>query len=70
MILKVVPLPAQQGIKFDLILPDYFVVTLAMDDYELRAYGSVSMTEAIELRVLQWLRDNNYNEDGISILFC
>lgn len=70
MILKVVALPCVQGIKFDLILEAGYVVTLACDEAELRLMGPISIANAIELKVLQWLRDNDYSTDNISLVFC
>lgn len=69
MIVKVVPLAAQQGLKFDLILPDGYVVTISMDEYEVRHYrGSIS--EVIYAKVADWMMVNGYPDEMLKIVFC
>ncbi len=70
MIIKVVPLPCHEGVKFDMILPDHFVVTLEIDIYEMRLLGPESMAQVIELKVLQWAREHDYDTEGLCIIFC
>ncbi len=66
---RVVPLPVQQGLKFDLILPDGYVVTISMDEYEVRAYrGSVS--DVIYAKVIDWLENNDYPTTNVQVIFC
>lgn len=67
---KVIALPAQQGIKFDLILPYNYVVTITMDEYEVRHYRSGSIADVIEQKVLDFLRQNDYPVDTVSIIYC
>ena len=50
MTVKVVPLAAQQGLKFDLILPDGYVVTILMDEYEVRQYRG-NVADVIEAKI-------------------
>lgn len=69
MIVKVVPLPSQQGVKFDLILPTGHVATIAADEYQLRAFRA-SMAEVVEALVLEWLSSNDFEVDSVSIVFC
>lgn len=70
MTIKVVPLHAHQGIKFDLILPDHYAVTIELSEADIRHIGPYSMTHIVELRVLAWLAENNYETDSVSIIFC
>lgn len=69
MIVKVVPLPVQQGLKFDLILPDGYIVTIRMEEYEVRAHRA-SVADVIELKVLEWLAQNDYEDEEVVIVFC
>lgn len=69
MTVRVVPLPALQGLKFDLILPDGYIVTISMDDYEVRQYrGSIS--DVIHAKVLDWLEMNDYTVSQLHIIYC
>lgn len=68
MTLKVVPLPALHGIKFDVIMEDNCVVTLEVDDQQLRQYRC-SMADAIALHIKHWLLENGYPVDDLQILF-
>jgi hypothetical protein len=66
---KIVPLPARQGIKFDLILPDGYIVTIEMDDYESRQYrGSIS--DVIYAKVVDWMEMNDYTVHNLQVVFC
>ena len=66
---RIVPLPTQEGIKFDLILPDGYIITLSMDEYEVRQYrGTISAV--IEAKVLDWMQNNEYTTEGIQFIFC
>jgi uncharacterized protein YqiB (DUF1249 family) len=70
MTVKVVPLEAIQGtLKFDLILETGHVTTLTVGEYEIRHYRSASIAEVIEQKVLDWLAQNDYETDSISIVF-
>lgn len=69
MIVKVVPLAAQDGIAFDLILDTGYVKQFTLSDYELRAYRA-SVADVIEATVLQWLAENDYQDDEVSIIYC
>lgn len=69
MTLKVVPLPALEGIKFDVIMEDLCVVTLALEDEQLRQYRC-SVSQAIEAHVREWLAQHNYAVDELQIIFC
>lgn len=69
MIVKVVPLPCEQGLKFDIILPDMYVVTIRMEEYELRAHRA-SIADVIEIKVLEWLAQNDYEDDEVVIVYC
>jgi hypothetical protein len=66
---KVVPLAAQQGLKFDLILPDGYVVTILMDEYEVRQYRG-NVTDVIEAKVLDWMIQNDYTIGNVKLIFC
>lgn len=69
MTVKIVPLPARQGIKFDLILPDGYIVTIEMDDYESRQYrGSIS--DVIYAKVVDWMEMNDYTVHNLQVVFC
>lgn len=69
MTVRVVPLPAQQGLKFDLILPDGYIVTISMDDYEVRQYRG-SIADVIYAKVLDWMDLNGYTADKLHITYC
>lgn len=69
MTVKIVPLPAHEGLKFDLILEDGYIVTISMTDYEVRQYrGSIS--DVIYAKVLDWCYFNEYPTDGLRLIFC
>ena len=69
MIVKIVPLPIMQGLQFDVILPDGYIVTMTMDEYEVRSYrGSIS--EVISAKVLDWMQANEYNDSNVKFIFC
>jgi hypothetical protein len=72
MTVKVVPLPAQQGLKFDVILEGGYVKTFNMDDYELRQYRGLSIADVIEQKVIDLLAQLGYNNTSahFSIIFC
>lgn len=69
MTVKVVPLPAHEGLKFDLILEDGYIVTISMNDYEVRQYrGSIS--DVIYAKILDWCDLNGYNVYGLKVIYC
>lgn len=75
MTVKIVPIhsqnePYSHGIKFDVILEEGHVVTLEMDEYEIRAYRGAPLADIIENRVWIWLQSNDYDPETISIIFC
>lgn len=68
-VVKIVPLPVQQGLKFDVILPDNYIITMQLDEYEVRQYrGSVS--DVVMAKVLDWLEQNEYNDSDVRFVFC
>lgn len=69
MTIKVIPLPALQGLKFDVVLPDGYIVTMEMDDYQIRQYRG-SIADVIEAKVLDWLDLNGYTRDSVAIIYC
>lgn len=68
MTLKVVPLPTMHGIKFDVIFEDYCVITLELDDQQLRQYRC-SVADATVLYLKEWLAERGYQVDDLQILF-
>lgn len=68
MTLKVVPLPALHGIKFDVIFEDYYVVTMEMDDQQLRQHRC-GVADAITLHIKQWLAERDYDVDDLYVIF-
>lgn len=69
MVIKVVPLPVQQGIKFDVILPDGYIVTIHMTEYEIRSYRG-AIKDVIEAKVVDWLQSNDYSDEDVTLIFC
>lgn len=69
MTVKVVPIPAKEGLKFDLILPDGYIVTISMDDYEVRQYrGTIS--DVVYAKIIDWMDQNGYNTYGLKVIYC
>lgn len=67
---RVVPLPAEHGgIKFDLILDTGHAVTISLTEYELRAYRA-SVADVIEQKVLDYLREFDYDAESVQIIYC
>lgn len=69
MTVTVVPLPAQHGLKFDLILPDGYIVTFELDEYQIRAYRG-SIADVLRAHIESWLEQNEYSVDNLQIVFC
>ena len=69
MTLRVVPLPAQSGLKFDLIFESYHVLTLHISEAELAQNPGLSPRSQIEKKVLDYLDDNGYNIDSLYLYF-
>lgn len=70
MLVKVIPLPTQVGIKFDVCLESGYAKTFELDDYAVRQYRGASITEIIEQIVLDFLQELGHTTDSISIIFC
>jgi hypothetical protein len=68
-IVKIVPLPVMQGLKFDVILPDGYIVTVTMDEYEVRSYRG-SVADVISAKVLDWMQVNDYSDSNVEFIFC
>lgn len=66
---RVVPLPVQSGLKFDLILPDGYIITITMDEYEVRQYRG-SIADVIYAKVVDWMESNDYTTTGLSVIYC
>ena len=62
----VVPLPVPAGLKFDLILPDGYIVTIEMDDYQIRAYRG-SIMDVLRAKILDWLEQHDYGTENLTI---
>lgn len=58
-----------QGLKFDVVLSDGYIVTMEMNDYEIRAYRG-SIADVIEAKILDWLDLNGYDKETVSIIYC
>lgn len=70
MTVRVVPLPAEHGgLKFDLILDSGHIVTIELHEYELRAYRA-SISDVIEQKVLDYLREFDYDAESVHIIYC
>lgn len=68
-IVKVIPLPVQQGLQFDVVLPDGYIITMTMDEYEVRQYRG-SVADVIEAKVLDWMEQNEYTTSNLQFIFC
>lgn len=68
MTLKIVSLPAQHGIKFDVILQDNCVVTLTVDDTKLLQYRC-SVADVVYIEVKNWLLEQGYAVDELHLQF-
>lgn len=69
MTLRVIPLKAQSGLKFDLVFESYHVVTLHISDAELAQNPGLSERSQIEKKVLDYLDDNGYTVDSLYLYF-
>ena len=69
--IRVVPLPnhQSQGIKFDALFEDGYIKTFEVDEYKLRHYRSASIADIIEQILLDYLADNGYSIDSVSITY-
>lgn len=67
MVVKIIPLPALQGLKFDMILPDGYIVTITMEEYEVRQYRG-AVIDVIHAKVNDWMEQNDYSTNNLQIM--
>lgn len=68
MTVRVVPLKAVSGLRFDLILEDFATVTLSVPPEDVR--GTDRLADIIRKRVLDYLQEFGYDANNLHIVFC